>query len=210
VLALGKLGDGSDGEGEDLRASTTAEQTTLLESFNSERQRALQATNTDVEGNIIELSHHMTALEEHGRRFMANERRAMAAMDVVRETNRQNAMRIARAASVAAEAAATDAAEAEVVTTLEMTTPEQVAAHAVMEAQEADALTAVGTVTNRLRMDVARQRWRNSMSDAAAEAEARALASAWQEQEGAGRAARRVVVREREHQARRDAPTWHG
>jgi hypothetical protein len=48
------------------------------------------------------------------------------------------------------------------------------------------------------------------MSDAAAKAEARALASAWREQEGADRAARRVAVREREQLARREAPAWHG
>jgi hypothetical protein len=48
------------------------------------------------------------------------------------------------------------------------------------------------------------------MSDAAAEAKARALASAWQEQEGTDRAARRVAVQEREQQARREAPAWHG
>jgi hypothetical protein len=41
-------------------------QTALLESFKSARHRALQATDTDVEGNIVEPSFHTAALEERG------------------------------------------------------------------------------------------------------------------------------------------------
>jgi hypothetical protein len=63
---LDELGDGPDGGGEDLRGSTIVEQTALLESFNSARHRALQATDTDVEGNTIEPSYHTAALEERG------------------------------------------------------------------------------------------------------------------------------------------------
>jgi hypothetical protein len=92
---LGERGDGPDGEGEDLRASMTVDQTALLESFNSTRQRALQATDADVEGDIVELSRGTAALEERGRRFMPGERCTMAAMDAVRETNQQNTMRVA-------------------------------------------------------------------------------------------------------------------
>jgi hypothetical protein len=73
----------------------------------------------------------MAALEERGRRFMADERRAIAAMYVVREANRQNAMRVASAASVAMEEAAAIAAEeaemdaaVEAAATLEMTVSE--------------------------------------------------------------------------------------
>jgi hypothetical protein len=187
---LEELGNVLDGGDEDLHAPTIAEQTTLLESFNSMRQRALQATGADIEGNIVELSRHTAALEEHGRWFTVDERHAMAAMDAVRETNRQNAMRVAHAASVAAEEAMIDAV-AEVAAMLEMNASKQAAAHAAMEAREADTLAAVGTIADRLRMDATRmaprQHWRNSMSDAAAKAEARALALAWREQEGADR-----------------------
>jgi hypothetical protein len=55
---LEELGNVLDGGDEDLHAPTIAEQTTLLESFNSMRQRALQATGADIEGNIVELSRH--------------------------------------------------------------------------------------------------------------------------------------------------------
>jgi UTP:GlnB (protein PII) uridylyltransferase len=50
---------------------------------------------------------------------MADERRAMAAMDTIRKANRHNAMRVARAASVAAEEAVAMAEEE--ATALEMT-----------------------------------------------------------------------------------------
>jgi hypothetical protein len=102
---------------------------------------------------------------QRGRRFMADERRSMAAMDAVREANRQNVTRVTRTACVAAEEAAVMAVEeattdvaAEVATPLEMTATEQAAAHAAINAQEAGALAAVGVVTELLRADAARMR----------------------------------------------------
>jgi F0F1-type ATP synthase gamma subunit len=87
----------------------------------------------------------------------------MAMMDAIWEANQQNAVRVACAASVAAEEfatmvakeAATDAAT-EVAAALEMTTSEQADAHAAMEEQEAGALAVAGTADDRLTADAAR------------------------------------------------------
>jgi hypothetical protein len=82
------------------------------------------------------MSHHTVALEERDRRFMANERRAMAVMDAIREANRKNAMRVAHAASIVVEEAMTIAAEesaidatAKATAALEATAAEQATAH---------------------------------------------------------------------------------